>query len=51
MFHTALTPPSIEQAAIDNGIARGRRTRSQVIVGTVKALFNAPEPSTRARTA
>ena len=51
MFHTSLTPPSISQAAIDNGIARGRRARSQAVVAMVKALFKAPEPRLAARTA
>ena len=37
MIQTNMTPPSIDQAAIERGIARGRRARAQAF----RALFRA----------
>lgn len=43
MFHTALTPPTVDQATVDFYVAKGKRARSRAIAEMVKALFTAPE--------
>ena len=39
MFHTELTPPSINQAAIDHYVAKGKQVRSRAVLDMVSALF------------
>lgn len=43
MFHTALTPPSFDQATVDHYVAKGKAARSRAIVEMVKGLFSEPE--------
>ncbi len=43
MLKTVLTPPTVDQAAIDHYGAKGRRERSRAFTAMIKALFSAPE--------
>ena len=41
MFDTPLTPPTVDQAAIDHFVARGNRLRSRAFTDLFKVLFSA----------
>jgi len=48
MFHTALTPPSVSQTAIDHYVAKGKQARSRAILNMVAGLFKRSESRTLA---
>ena len=41
MIHSTLTPPTVDNAALQRGIAAGRRERSRTIVAMIRGLFRA----------
>lgn len=50
MIYSTLTPPTIDQAAIDRGIARAKRERSRAIVSMIRSLFRRPAATVRPAT-
>ena len=40
MLNTSMTPPTVSQAAIERGVAKGKTARSAAFFAAIQALFN-----------